>query len=119
MEDYLTFLSKWKTTSNFLKMEDDLNFFENGRKPHFFLMEDNLNFFENGRQPHFFENGRRPQLLGEWKTTTKIQMENDLKFWGNGRRPKKFKWKMSSIFFFKWKTTSIMFFKWTTSSKKT
>jgi hypothetical protein len=27
----------WKTTSIFLKMEDDLNFFENGRQPHFFF----------------------------------------------------------------------------------
>jgi hypothetical protein len=39
-------------------MKYDLNFFENGRQPHFFnmedeqnimKMEDNLNFFENGR----------------------------------------------------------------------
>ena len=56
MEDDLTFLSKWKTTSIFLKMEDDLNFFENGRRPQFFWkwkttyivlkMEDNLNLLK-------------------------------------------------------------------------
>ena len=45
MEDDLTLLGKWKTTSIFLKMEDDLN------------------FFENGRRPQIFENGRRPQLF--------------------------------------------------------
>jgi hypothetical protein len=28
-------------------MEDDLNIFENGRRPLFFLKEDDLNFFEN------------------------------------------------------------------------
>ena len=36
-------------------MEDDLNIFENGRRPQLiFLMEDDLNFFENGRRPNFF-----------------------------------------------------------------
>ena len=46
MEDDLTFLGKWKTTSKI---------FENGRRPQIFLkMEDDLNFFENGRQPQFF-----------------------------------------------------------------
>jgi hypothetical protein len=46
MEDDLTFLGKWKTTSTF---------FENGRRPQIFLkMEDDLKFFENGRQPQFF-----------------------------------------------------------------
>ena len=28
-------------------------------------MEDDLNIFENGRRPQFFENGRRPQFF--WK----------------------------------------------------
>jgi hypothetical protein len=33
-------------------MEDDLNIFENGRRPQFFfLKEDDLNFCENGRRP--------------------------------------------------------------------
>ena len=69
-------------------MEDDLNIFENGRRPYFFLKEDDLNFFfkwkttskkimqpkiiksknnnifENGRRPQlFFEKGRRPQFF--------------------------------------------------------
>ena len=37
MEDDLTFLGKWKTTLIFLKMEDDLKFFENGRRPQFVM----------------------------------------------------------------------------------
>ena len=38
----------------------------------FMKMEDNLNFFENGRRPKFnFKNGRRPQIF--------FQMEDDLK----------------------------------------
>ena len=37
MEDNLTFLGKWKTTSIFCLMEDDLKNF---------LMEDNLKFFD-------------------------------------------------------------------------
>ena len=70
-------------------MEDDLNIFENERRPQFFQlkddlnfvlvnlrklifgmqhcfnltrlnMEDDLNLFENGRQPIFFQNGRLP-----------------------------------------------------------
>ena len=63
MEDSPNFLEvnsifyfKWKTTSNivgngrlpqlFLKMEDDLKYFENGRRPHIFLkMEDDLKYF--------------------------------------------------------------------------
>ena len=32
-------------------MEDDLNIFENGRRPPFLKKEDDLNFFENGRRP--------------------------------------------------------------------
>ena len=37
----------------FLKMEDDLNVFENGKRP---------NFFKNGKQPIFFY-WRRPQFF--------------------------------------------------------
>jgi hypothetical protein len=68
MEDDLNILET-KTTSIFLKIEDDLNIF---------LMEDNLNIFENGRRPQYFsqpywmkygrlpnlfENGRRPNIF--------------------------------------------------------
>ena len=36
----------------FGEMEDDLNFWETGRRPQFFgKMEDDLNFKLNGRQP--------------------------------------------------------------------
>ena len=43
MQPYLTQLEEiWKMTSIFLKMEDDYNKF---------VKEDDLNFFENGRRP--------------------------------------------------------------------
>ena len=61
----------WKTTSIFLKIKDDLNFFQMDDDLNFVLgniassptkwnMKEDLNFFENGRQPQFF---------GKWKTT--------------------------------------------------
>ena len=60
-------------------------------------MEDNLNFFENGRQPHFFGkwkttsiffNGRRPKHFCNKPTTTIcIQTEDDLNNIVDGRRP--------------------------------
>ena len=52
-------------------MEDDLNFFERVRRQDFFLkLEDDLNFLENGKLPQleigrrkqFFESGRVPNL---------------------------------------------------------
>jgi hypothetical protein len=51
-------------------MEDDLIFWVNGRRPHFFVngrgtqsfgMEDDLNILVNRRQPQFHFNGRQPQ----------------------------------------------------------
>ena len=46
MKPYLTQLKEiWKTTSIFLKMEDDLNFFLMEDDLDFFLMEDDLDFF--------------------------------------------------------------------------
>ena len=70
-------------------MEDDLNFFTNGRQPQ---------FFENGRQLQSLENGRRNQYCGKCKTTSIIfpmegdlfiiwKMEDDLNYLENGRRP--------------------------------
>ena len=54
-------------------MEDDLNFC---------LMEDDLIFFENGRRPHFF---------GKWmKTSILFTMEGDLNFLENGWKPQFF-----------------------------
>jgi hypothetical protein len=56
-------------------MEDDLNIFENGRRPQFFLKEDDLKFFfkwkitqnkimqpktSESKNNNIFENGRRP-----------------------------------------------------------
>ena len=46
MEDDLDFFFKRKTTSMFLKMEDDLNFCE---------IEDDLNFKVKVRRPEFFD----------------------------------------------------------------
>jgi hypothetical protein len=45
MEDNLTLLGKWKTTSICLEMEDN---------PNVLKIEDDLNFLENGRQPQLF-----------------------------------------------------------------
>jgi hypothetical protein len=69
---------------NFKKMEDDLIFFKNGRRPQSFgiwqmtsifikwknssifgEMEDDLNIYPNGRRPHFWEDGKQPQLVGK------------------------------------------------------
>ena len=55
-------------------MEDDLNILENGRQPQFFLkMKDNLNFFEIEddlklfwkwkKTSNKFQNGRRTQIF--------------------------------------------------------
>ena len=44
-------------------MEDDLNFFLNGRQPQFKKNGRRPQFFLNGRQPQFKKNGRRPQFF--------------------------------------------------------
>ena len=63
-------------------MEDDLNFFTNGRQPQ---------FFENGRQIISLENGRRNQYCGKSKTTSIFSpKEGDLYYLENGRRPQLF-----------------------------
>ena len=42
-------------------MEDDLNIFENGRRPQLFSKwKTTYIYFENGRRPQFFENERQP-----------------------------------------------------------
>ena len=47
----------------FLKMEDDLNIFENGRRPQ--------KFFENGRRPQYFGTMEDDlKFLEKWKTTS-------------------------------------------------
>ena len=53
-------------------MEDDLNFFENRRRPQ---------FFENRRRPQFFEIEKQPQFVFKWKTTS---------ICFNGRQPQLF-----------------------------
>ena len=42
-------------------------------------MEDDLNIFENGRRPQFFFKGRRPQLFEMEDDLNFFQMEDDLK----------------------------------------
>jgi hypothetical protein len=63
-------LIRWKTTSIFWKMEDDLKKIK---------MEDNLKNFKNGRLPQFKANGRWPNFFQKQKTTQKNKkMEDDL-----------------------------------------
>jgi hypothetical protein len=65
------FLGKWKTTLIFLKMEDDLNIFENGRRPILLFFKWKTTYiYSNGRQPQVSSNGRQPQVF---------QMEDNLK----------------------------------------
>ena len=77
----------WNTTSNFCQMEDDLNFFSNGRRPQFFFqMEEDIIFFK-------------------WKTTSIFFTWKMASFFSNRRWPQFFKWK-TTLIFFKWKMTS-------------
>ena len=53
-------------------MEDD---------PNFLGMVDELNLFENGRRPHFFFiNGGRPQFFFKLETTSIFENEDSLIF---------------------------------------
>jgi hypothetical protein len=77
----------WKKTSIFLKMEDDLNFFQ---------MEDNLNF-DLGNPGSWFSvcHFILTQLDEQWKTTSIFflngrRMEEDLNIFSNGRQPQFF-----------------------------
>ena len=91
MEDDLNFFEngrrpqlfqKWKTTSIFSKMEDDLNFFKKTKTTSIFSKnEDDLNFFQKWKTTLLFLNERQPQFLGKRKTTSII-----------------FKWKTTSTF---------------------
>ena len=45
------------------KMEDDLFFFENRRRPCYFDTRRRPHFFEDGRRPHFYLNGRLPTKM--------------------------------------------------------
>jgi hypothetical protein len=45
-------------------------------------MEDSLNLFVNGRQSLLFVNGRGPNFVGKWKTTST--------YFVNGRLPQLF-----------------------------
>ena len=75
----------WKMTSIFLKLEDNLKFFQKEDDLNFLEMEDDL---KKTMQPkriktknnNIFENGRRPQFFWKMKTTL---------IFLNGRRPRK------------------------------
>ena len=51
-------------------MEDNLNILANGRCPQLIAkMEDDLSLKVKGKnKPQFKVNGRRPQIVGNWKT---------------------------------------------------
>jgi hypothetical protein len=44
-------------------MEDDINIFENERRPKCLKMDDDLNFLTMEDYLNFFETGRRPQFF--------------------------------------------------------
>jgi hypothetical protein len=67
---------KWRTTSIFLKMEDDLNFLGNGRRPQFYrhlfylICFVKISYLKMEEDLKLFGNGRRTQFLYKWKTTS-------------------------------------------------
>ena len=54
-------------------------------------MEDDLNFFPNGRRPQFFSRQPRKLIFGMqlYVNPTKRNMEDDLNFFENGRQHKR------------------------------
>ena len=51
-------------------------------------LEDNLNIWQMEDDLNFFENGRQPQLKGEWKVTSSIRSTEDyLNVFLNGKQP--------------------------------
>ena len=56
-------------------------------------MEDEINIFENGRRPQFLFKGSQPQIFRKWKTTSKKMMQPKMiksknkKIFESGRRP--------------------------------
>jgi hypothetical protein len=82
-------------------MEDDLNIFENGRRPQLFRKRKTTSFqavLGNLGSWLFVCSFILTQLEDIWKTTSIfLKMEDDLNYFKKGRRP---------YFFWKWKTTS-------------
>ena len=72
-------------------MEDDLNIFENGRRPQFLRNGRRPKFLGNGRRPQFLRNGRRPQFLELEDDLNLWKMEVDLNFWKMEDNPKQLK----------------------------
>jgi hypothetical protein len=70
MEDNFNFLRKWKTTSIFREVEDNLNFLGSGRRPQFQDMEEYLNFSGYGRQPKFFRKWKTTKVFRKGNTTS-------------------------------------------------
>ena len=72
-------------------MEDDLNFKNNGRRPQFLgKWKTTSILLKNGIQPQLKTSETNLNFLGKWETTSIL--------WQNGKRPQ---------FFAKWKTTII------------
>ena len=78
-------------------MEDDLNFFENGRRPHFWEIKNDLKYFQMEVNLNILVNGRQP-----FSKQTRRNIEDDLNFFENGRQPHIF------FIFFKWCMTSLL-----------
>ena len=74
-------------------MEDDLNFFKNGRRPKYYLKrEDNIFISFKLETTSIFPRIDNDLLFfGKWKTTSFFfRLENDLNLFENGRRPQFF-----------------------------
>jgi hypothetical protein len=71
-------LIRWKTTSIFSKMEDDLTFLKNGKGSQKRKMEDELKNFKNGKRPQFRANGRHLNFFKTEDYQKNSIMEEDL-----------------------------------------
>ena len=70
---------KWKTTSIFLKIEDDLDIFENGIWSNIFQMQDDLIFFQMKNDLIFFQIDDNLNLIQMEYDLIFLQMEDNLK----------------------------------------
>ena len=62
-------------------------------------MEDDPNFFENGRRPQYFFNGRQPKVFGKLKMTSICSKWKTTLFFQKWKKNyKKFRWKTTYIF---------------------
>ena len=81
---------------NFLLMKDNLNYlFVNGRQPHVFQikvnplllhMEDDLQFFVDGRLPQLFCKWKMTIYFCKWNTTSSFQIKDNSIFFTNEKQ---------------------------------